>query len=250
MNENKLKKIDELKKEIDSYRPLKKNELDELKAYYRIGLTYSSNAIEGNSLTETETKIVLEEGITIGGKLLKDHLETLGSSDAYDLLYKLVKTPGITEKDILKLHKLFYFRIDPKQAGKYRKVQVFITGTEFIPPAAQEIPYLMKEFTQEIPTLKEQYHPSEYAALLHLKLVTIHPFIDGNGRCARLLMNLALMHAGYPITIIPPIVRKDYINAIRTAQTSKNNGPFVDFISSMVIEAEYEFLRLVRALRE
>lgn len=113
MNENILKKIDELKKEIDLYRPLKKHEFAELKAYYRIGLTYTSNALEGNSLTETETKIVLEEGITIGGKLIRDHLEVIGSSDAYDLLYKLVKRSKIEEKDILKLYKLFYFCIDP-----------------------------------------------------------------------------------------------------------------------------------------
>jgi len=250
MDANKLKKIDELKKEIDIYRPLSKQELEELKAYYRIGLTYTNNALEGNSLTESETKIVLEEGITIGGKLIKDHLEALGSSDAYDLLYKLAKQSGIEEKDILKLQKLFYFRIDPKQAGKYRKTQVFITGTEFIPPAAKEIPYLMKSFVAEIPELQKKYHPVEYAALLHLRLVTIHPFIDGNGRCARLLMNLALIKAGYPITIIPPVVRREYIDVLRTAQTSKKDVPFFDFISTMAIESEQEFLRLVKALRK
>jgi len=250
MVEPKLKKIDELKKEIDSYRPLQKHETEELKVYYRIGLTYTSNALEGNSLTESETKIVLEEGITIGGKLIKDHLEALGSSDAYDLLYKLVKLSKIEEKDILKLHKLFYFRIDPKQAGKYRKVQVFISGTKFIPPAPKDVPYLMEKFAQEIPKLKKEHHPVEFAALLYLKLVTIHPFIDGNVRTARLLMNLALMQAGYPITFIPPIVRKEYIDSIRTAQTTKKNKHFFDFISTMTIESEQEFLRLIKALRE
>jgi len=106
---NKIKEVDNLKKEITSFRPLKRRELQELKQYYRIGLTYSSNAIEGNSLTETETKVVLEEGITIGGKLVKEHLEALGHSDAYDSLYKLIKHSEITEKDICALHKLFYF---------------------------------------------------------------------------------------------------------------------------------------------
>jgi len=250
MYKEKLKKIDLLQKEINSYRPLAKKELHELKEYFRIGLTYTSNALEGNSLTETETKIVLEEGITIGGKLIKDHLETIGSSDAYDLIYKLAKRTNIEEKDILNLQKLFYFRIDPKQAGKYRKIQVFISGTEFIPPAAHEIPKLMKKFSQEITTLKEKYHPVEYAALLHLKLVTIHPFVDGNGRTARLLMNLALMQESYPITIIPPIVRREYIDAIKKSQTDNDDNQFINFIASMVYESQKEYIRMLKALRE
>jgi len=106
-----------LKQEIDSLRPLTKKQLNELKEYYRIGLTYSSNALEGNSLTETETKVVLEEGITIGGKLIKDHLEALGHSDAYNVLLKLATHDQIREKDVRDLHKFFYFRLNQKAAG-------------------------------------------------------------------------------------------------------------------------------------
>ena len=249
MYKNKIREIDELHKEIVSYRPLKKQELHELKEYYRIGLTYTSNALEGNSLTETETKIVLEEGITIGGKLIKDHLEAIGHSDSYDLLYKFAKHPTIHEKDILALHKLFYIRIDPKVAGKYRKEQVFITGTEYTPPPSSNVPRLMKEFIQEIPDLEKNYHPVEYAALLHLRLVTIHPFVDGNGRCGRLLMNLALLQKGHVLTIIPPVVRRDYIETIKKAQVAKEFAEFINFITTMVYESQKEYLRLVRALR-
>lgn len=249
MYKNYIKEIDVLQKEISSYRPLKKHELQEFKDYYRIGLAYTSNAIEGNSLTETETKIVIEEGITIGGKLVKDHLEALGHSDAYDLLYKLAKHAEIREKDILALHKLFYIRIDPRNAGKYRKVRVFISGTDFVPPAPQEVPKLMHEFVGTMEELQAKVHPVEYAARLHFDFVSIHPFIDGNGRCARLLMNLALLQKGGVITVIPPAARKEYIDAIVQSQKKKDPSPFINFISAMVYESQKEYLRLVRALR-
>src|SRR4030042_1360851 len=190
MSERTLKEVDELKKEINKYRPLSRNALKQLREYYRIGLTYSSNALEGNSLTETETKIVLEEGITIGGKPRKDHYEAMGNSEAYDHLYKLSKNRIITEEDILELHKLFYYRIDQENAGVYRKVPVIITGADFKFPPPSKIKPLMQEFVKDIPSLRKKYHPVEYSALLHLRLVNIHPFIDGNGRTARLLMKI------------------------------------------------------------
>ncbi|MFQ5456546.1 MAG: hypothetical protein ACE5EA_10175, partial [Nitrospirota bacterium] len=104
--------IDRLQEEINSFRPLSKNVLKQLKEYYRIGLTYTTNALEGNSLTETETKVILEDGITIGGKPIKDYYEALGHSDAYDFIYKLANKEDLTEVNIKILHKLFYYRID------------------------------------------------------------------------------------------------------------------------------------------
>ncbi len=124
----------------------------------RIGLTYSSNAIEGNSLTETETKVVLEDGLTIAGKPLKDHYEATGHSEAYDMVYDLAKKKTITEKDILNIHRLFYFRIDEEDAGKYRKVPVIITGTEYVPPPASKVPALMKKFVKDINTFRKKLH--------------------------------------------------------------------------------------------
>lgn len=246
MYTNRIKEIDELQEQINSCRPLKKEVRDSLKEYFKIGLTYTSNALEGNSLTETETKIILEDGITIGGKSLNDHLEVIGHAQAYDWLYKLAKHQTITEKDILKLHALFYHYIDSKTAGKYRKQQVFITGTEFVPPAPHEIASLMKIFCNNIPSMNQKLHPVEYAAMLHKELVSIHPFVDGNGRTARLVMNLALLQHGYVVTIIPPIARADYINTLKRAQIEpKDNIPFINFISTMVYENQKDYIRMI-----
>ena len=239
-----LKKIDTLKARIDGHRPLDAHMLKQVREYFRIGMTYSSNALEGNSLTETETKIVIEDGISIGGKPVKDHLEALGHSEAYDLLFRLAKHQDITEANIKKLHRLFYYRIDAKQAGKYRKRKVIITGTVFIPPSPERIPDLMRSFIAEIPETRAKRHPVEYAAILHKELVTIHPFIDGNGRAARLLMNLALLQAGYPVAIIPPILRRDYLNTLDKTHW-ENNGPFLKFIAGICYESTKEYLRLL-----
>ena len=244
--ENRLTDNDNLQEEIRAHRPLDAYEVKQLKEYYRIGLTYSSNAIEGNSLTESETKVVLEDGITIGGKPLKDHFEAIGHSEAFDLLYKLADSQDISEADILGLHRLFYYRVDTESAGKYRERNVIITGTDFTPPTPTEVPRAMQEFLNSLPSLR-QLHPVEYAAMLHLKLVSIHPFIDGNGRTARLLMNLALLQSGYPITIIPPIIRGDYISALRDSN-SGDNKPFINFISCCVWESQKEYLRLLESL--
>lgn len=247
--ENRIKEIDGLKKEIDKHRPLSQKALGQLKEYYRVGLTYSSNALEGNSLTETETKVVIEDGITIGGKPLKDHYEAMGHSEAFSLLYNLAKKKTITEKDILSLHHLFYYRINETRAGRYRKEKVIITGSSFVPPPPSEIAGLMMKFITAIPKFRGKCHPVEFAALLHKELVTIHPFTDGNGRMARLLMNLALLQTGYVITMIPPVVRSEYINALKRAQTgAKDNQPFINFISSMVYESMKDYKRLLKAL--
>jgi len=116
----------------------------------------------------------------------------------------LAKNQDVTEANVKKLHRLFYYRIDAKQAGKYRKRRVIITGTDFIPPAPERIPEMMKAFVDRIPDQRAAYHPIQFAAIIHEELVTIHPFIDGNGRAARLLMNLALLQAGYPSGDHPP----------------------------------------------
>lgn len=235
-----------LLEKIRAHRPLDSYEVKQLREYYRIGLTWSSNALEGNSLTESETKVVLEDGITVGGKPLKDHYEATGHSEAFDLLYKLAGNPDITEENILELHRLFYYRIDAGSAGIYRTRNVIITGTDFTPPSPTELPFAMQEFIAAMPALR-RLHPVEYAAMLHLKLATIHPFIDGNGRTARLLMNLALLQSGYPVTIIAPIIRSDYIAALQ-ASNKGDNTPFINFITCCVWESQKDYLRLLESL--
>lgn len=239
-----LRKIDSIKTKIDTHRPLDAHMVKQLKEYFRIGMTYSSNALEGNSLTETETKIVIEDGITIGGKPVKDHLEALGHSEAYDLLFRLAKHHDISEANIKELHRLFYYRIDEDQAGKYRKLKVIITGTIFIPPAPEQIPDLMRSFAAGIPDDRSKHHPVEYAAILHRKLVTLHPFIDGNGRAARLLMNLALLQSGYPVAIISPLLRREYLDTLNKIHKG-DNKPFDKLIACVCCESAKEYLRLL-----
>ncbi len=170
-----LDRIDALKEKVDARRPLTGTERHQLKEYYRIGLTYASNALEGNTLNESETKVVLEDGITIGGRPLKDHLEAAGHSDAYDFMHQLVKNEDIVEADILRMHHLFYHRIDEAHAGKYRDVKVFITGSAFTPPRPGEIPDRMKHFIDELREMRHNIHPVLCAASVHLKLFKYIP---------------------------------------------------------------------------
>ncbi|MDR0676012.1 MAG: Fic family protein [Elusimicrobiota bacterium] len=242
---NKNREIDELKKEIDKYRPFNKCLTKKLQEYYRIGFTYTSNALEGNSLTESETKVIIEEGITIGGKSIKEHNEALGHSDAYTLLVSLAKNNKITQANILELHRLFYYRIDEKKAGKYRKEEVFISGTDYLPPKYNDVPLLMQQFITDMPKLKMALHPVSYAAKLHERIATIHPFVDGNGRTARLIMNLALLQSGYPIIIIPTILRDNYISSVRLSNKGDIES-FYDFISDVEYESIRDYIRFLK----
>ncbi len=243
MFKNRNAEIDTLKAQIQQHRPLSQHELEQLKAYFRIGLTYTSNALEGNSLTETETKVILKDGLTIGGKTMREHQEVVGHSKAFDAMHTLATGSTITEADILNLHKLFYQNIDTTNAGSYRNVTILATGTDHLFPAPAQVPELMRAFIAKISEQQKKLHPVTFAAWIHEQFVTIHPFVDGNGRTARLLMNLALLQNSYAITIIPPVMRAPYLAALRQA----NKGeviPFYDFISEMVYESHKEYLRL------
>lgn len=235
---------DEYKAKINALRPLSNEALVQVKEYYKIGLTYASNALEGNTLSLVETKVVLEDGITIGGKPLKDHYETVGHAKAFDEIINLSKNTTFTENDIKLLHKLFYEKIDNEKAGKYRTSQVIITGSDVELPKPEELDEKMHEFILQLPKLKAELHPVEYAAMVHIIFVNIHPFADGNGRVARLLMNLALLQSGYNIVVIPPVVRADYISAIQKTNNG-NNTEFINFISEMVLESQKEYLKII-----
>lgn len=245
-----LNKIDAYRAVIDARRPLTPEEVKELDGYYRIGTTYSSNALEGNSLTLTETKVLLEDGITVGGKPIRDFYEATGHADAYNFMLETARAGmlSITEGTIKKLHNLFYRGIDAEKAGAYRQHQVFISGTEYVPPTADELPALMAEFVGDLNARKSTMHPVLLSACAHRGLVDIHPFEDGNGRTARLLMNLILVNAGYCIVSIPPILRHDYISALQSAQRSKlpSDEPFIRLICECEIEAQKDYCRMFR----
>lgn len=245
-----LKKIDHYAAAIRAYRPLSQAEIKELDAYYRIGMTYTSNALEGNSLTLSETKVLLEDGITAGGKPIRDCYEATGHARAYDYMVTLARSGSfsITEDMICRLHRLFYNSIDPDHAGQYRNWQVFITGTEYLPPAAEDVPGCMAAFVRELAEKQGELHPVELAAYAHRRLVDIHPFQDGNGRTARLLMNLILINRGYCVVSISPVLRHDYIVALQQAQREQNpsDEAFVKLIAECEIEAQKDYCRMFR----
>lgn len=239
-----LERIDQFKQMLSAKKPLTVAEVQQLKEYYRIGLTYTSNALEGNSLTETETKVVIEDGLTVSGKPLREHLEALGHAAAYDHLLTLVGQSNFNEVDLLQLHRLFYQRIDSAHAGVYRQDRIFVTGTDFKFPDPAEVPELMKEFIDQLAEQEKRLHPVEYAAWVHVRFVTIHPFIDGNGRLARLLMNLVLLQREYIVTLIPPILRFEYIQLVRAGNFGKYQA-FYEFIAQRVLESFKEYTRLL-----
>jgi Fic family protein len=242
-----IQEIEQLKEEIDRYRPFSVHTVAELRRYFRVGLTWSSNALEGNTLSESETKAILEDGLTIGGKPMRDHLEAMGHADAFDSMWGMSNQRSLRSTDICALHKLFYLRIDAKNAGTYRDVPVLITGTDYTPPSPSGIKKEMQAFDDWLASGGQNLHPLEHAIETHIKLVNIHPFIDGNGRTARLILNVILMQNGYPITIVPPILRAKYIQS--TAEANKGGCVgFYKFMAERIIESSREYLRLVKSL--
>jgi Fic family protein len=238
-----FEKIDLYKLAIDEKRPFEGHLLHEIKNYYRIGLTWSSNALEGNTLTLSETKILLEDGLTVGGKPLRDTFEALGHAKAYDFMFSLLNSYQITEEDALTMHRMFYTGIDIGAAGKYRDRPVFITGSKYEVCSVEQIEEEMTKLFQWACSERNKYHPVEFAAQLHKRFVFIHPFIDGNGRVARLLMNTALIQDGYMLAIIPPVLRHEYISLLERAH--EDDQPFMDFIAERVLESEKEIMRLL-----
>ena len=202
--EDLLKEIDSKKALIDKARPLPKIILDKLTEYLDIEWTYNSNAIEGNTIDRAETMLILKEGMTISGKSMREHLEVTNHKNAIDYLNELLrKVEPITQEDVKKIHCLILEGINNKYAGKYRDVEVYISGSDVILPKPNIVPNMMLELSRWLVERQEKkdLHPVRFAAQAHFKLVDIHPFIDGNGRTARLLMNFVLMKYGYPIAI-------------------------------------------------
>jgi len=234
------KKIkDRLEKKLEilkSYRPLPGSAVKKIREQFEIEMTYNSNAIEGNSLTLKETFLVINEGITIKGKPLKDHLEAKNHKEALDYLYDLVlknKNNSFSESLIRSFNQIVIQDIDKEWAGKYRNSEVIIMGADYKPPQAIEVPNLMLDLMAWFKNNKNKLHPVELAAIIHYKLVAIHPFFDGNGRTARLLMNVILMSSGYPLAIILKNDRKKYYDVLANADKGDLSF-FIRFIAQAV----------------
>ena len=238
-----FEKIDQNKARIDALRPLQGNLLQQIRDYYKIGLTWSSNALEGNSLTETETKVLLEDGLTVGGKPIRDYYEATGHAKAYDYIYTLMQGEELGEAQLKTIHRLFYFQIDEARAGQYRQEKVIISGSKYPVSPPDKIEPLMNEFFQWLKVQEKLLHPVEFASKAHKEFVFIHPFVDGNGRVARLLMNLCLLRQGYTLAIIPPVLRGDYIALLEKAH--EDDSGFVNFIAERVEETQKDLLRLL-----
>ncbi|CDD29473.1 fic-domain containing protein [Clostridium sp. CAG:433] len=236
--------VDNLKKKLDSKRPIPKETLKSLKESINLEWTYNSNGIEGNTLTLRETQVVLE-GITVGGKSIKEHLEAINHEQAILFLDELVKEDNpITEWNIKNIHQLILKEIDNENAGKYRKENVTIKGAAHIPPDYITVPELMEKLILNYKTWNI-YHPIVKAALLHGELVKIHPFIDGNGRTSRLIMNLDLMNSGYNPIIIKKEDRLKYYEALDKAHTTYDYTDFVKLVTKLEIEMLKKYLELL-----
>ena len=236
--------MDRLKKELDSKRPLPSETLKSLKESVNLEWTYNSNSIEGNTLTLRETQVVLE-GITVGGKSIKEHLEVINHEEAIIYLDELVKEKDpITERNIKSIHKFVLKDIDNDNAGRYRRENVTIKGATHIPPDYIKIPELMEKLILNYKSWN-QYHPIIQATLLHGELVKIHPFIDGNGRTSRLLMNLVLMKKGYNPVIIKKEERLKYYDYLDKAHITGNYTDFIKLITKLEIESLNKYLKML-----
>lgn len=208
---------------LKNYRPFFGIALQKIKESLLIEWTYNSNSIEGNTLSLRETQMVLQEGITVKGKSLREHFEAKNHENAINYLYKLVsKNYVLNSKDILDIHALVLRSIEDEFAGRLRNAGVRISGANFVPPNARKVSQLLDELIDFINKNPLQLNTIELATVFHHKFVYIHPFFDGNGRTVRLVMNLLLMRHGFPPAIILSNDRKKYYDGLNTA----NNGNY------------------------
>jgi len=216
-------RLDEKKVRLDALRPLPGIAVQKLRETLSIEWTYHSNAIEGNTLTLPETQAVIEEGITVKGKSLREHLEAVNHYEAIEKVIEMAQPNAvITEKILLDIHAMVLQKIEKDFAGRYRNMGVRITGANFIPPNPIKVPDLMEDLMGWLYENKMNFHPIMLATAFHHRFVWIHPFIDGNGRTVRLLHNLLLMSKGYPPAIILKQDRLKYYRALNEA----NDGSF------------------------
>lgn len=224
-----IDQINQLKNELDQLRPLPTAAVRNLDEVYRIEWTYNSNAIEGNTLTLLETKLVLEEGLTIGGKKLREHFEVINHSEAISYVKDMVNRDAELIEYIMKsIHQ--------------------ISGSQHTPPHFTVVPEKMEQFIQWYHEQKDQLHPVELAAEFHFKFVYIHPFSDGNGRTARLLMNLILMMHGFPPAIVKAAdeARLKYYESLEEASIHGNLNPFIQLIMGCVSESLQRYIAAVK----
>lgn len=242
--------LTDLQKCLDSLRPLSEAQVNKLTESFDIEYTYESNRIEGNTLTMQETHLVVNKGLTVKGKSMVEHLEAVNHQEAIDYIRSIAsKDIPFDKRTLLDIHSLVLHGIDRENGGKYRQENVMISGSSFVPPMFLQVSQLMENFFVFYEDNKDTMHPVELASELHERLVTIHPFVDGNGRTARLLMNLILIRHGYPMTILSSDndKRYAYYNSLEATQTGEDpeKQQFKTFIAKNVKMWLFNYLDLL-----
>jgi len=251
--ESALRQIDTLKVELNALKNPDELHLSKIQEHFALRYTYESNKIEGNTLTLSETMMVVKEGITISGKSVNEHLEAINHSEAIELMYDLVNTKVAFSEWVLKqFHGLILRGINRANAGRYRSVNVMISGAEHIPPEPYMLGKLMEDYFIFYNNVHTALHPVLLAAEMHERLVTIHPFIDGNGRTSRLVMNLILAMHGYPMAILKgdQESRFRYYKALESVQMHGEPEPFYLLVIEAVTHTLEERIRLFRPYEE
>ncbi|MEQ9402494.1 MAG: Fic family protein [Cyclobacteriaceae bacterium] len=242
-----LEEIDHLLLRWKKKQPLSISQKGKMEEYFDVAYTFESNRIEGNTLTLQETKMVTVEGLTIGGKSLKEHLEAVNHQEAISFIKDLAnKNEPISKRILLEIHRLVLKEVDTVNAGVYRNVPVRISGSKHEPPQPYLLDKLMEDFFEFYRYQEERVHPVILAAEVHERLVSIHPFIDGNGRTARLLMNLVLIRNGYPRVNIKgdTSARMRYYQSLEHVQVDNNRLPFYQLVMDEALLALNEHLEL------
>lgn len=238
-----LRRLDENMRRIRERRPFTDaGAMRDIRGFHRIPCVYTSNAIEGVSYTLTETKILIEDGLTAGGRPFRDAMAVLGLAAGYDHMFSLAGGNGVSEADLLKLHSMLAGGLcNDARAGAYRDCAAFITGSSRPLPPPDEVPALMAEMLAELAAMRG--HPVERAARLHRDIALIHPFADGNGRVARLAMNIILIQNGFLPAAIPPVIRQEHVDSLRVAHVDDSH--LVDLICRCELEAQKDFMRVM-----
>ncbi|MFW5882919.1 MAG: Fic family protein [Verrucomicrobiota bacterium] len=228
-------KLTDKKAKLESYRPLPPELVRNLEQWFIVELTYTSNALEGNTLTRQETAVVVEKGLTVSGKSLVEHLEATNHARALAKVLELAQgsTRDLSERAILEIHETILHGIDDTNAGRYRSIPVRISGSLVVLPNPMKVPDRMSQFVERIAS-GSGVHPVELAAEAHYELVTIHPFVDGNGRTARLLMNLILLQNGYPPALIRKQDRLRYLRSLEKAQLGGSKDDYCKIIAAAI----------------
>ncbi len=229
-----LNRLEQKKQLLDALRPLPAGAVRRLREQLLVEWTYHSNAIEGNTLTLRETQFILETGLTIGGKSLREHFEVVNHKEAIEYVEALaISSEPITPFHVRQVHRIVLTRIDDENAGQYRTVQARIAGSDHQTPESWEVPHAMDEWGAWLQTSAQRLHAIERAALAHHRLAAIPPFIDGNGRTARLIMNLLLLRDGYPPTVILRENRRQYYSVLAQADRGRQ-AALINFVARAV----------------